>query len=312
MQAALAGERLEHQPHERRGRRDVRLEEGRRRDEEGRAERRLLDVARSRHALRLPADEVRPGAVVEVEHQALGLVLRPRAGRAAAPRGSGRRARPPASRPPPSRRGWCGRSRGGRRPTSWAPDAVTLAAASASRSANAIRFARSAWTGHSSTRTTSLVPRAKCPITRPSGPASKTKAAFCRKPHGMPSSATGMPDRGRDARSVLPHRLPEQHVERRRLAPELLRVGDVLPGAAAARAGVAAARYDTVGRRLGDRCDLAQHAAPDGLPPPHVHALARHAAGHQQPHFGDVRGRRAGAVHAGERDELLGRRASGG
>ena len=67
-----------------------------------------------------------------------------------------------------------------------------------------MRLARPACTGHSSTGTTSFVPRAKWPMTRPPGPRPKTKAAFCRKRQGMPSPPTGIPIAGRTRGAPLP------------------------------------------------------------------------------------------------------------
>ncbi len=89
------------------------------------------------------------------------------------------------------------------------PEPETPAATSASRIAKAIRLARCEWTGHSETATTSFVPRAKCPIARPDGPASKTNAAFCRKRHGIPSVPGGMPIVGSTRGASFP-------IERRR------------------------------------------------------------------------------------------------
>ena len=71
-----------------------------------------------------------------------------------------------------------------------------------------MRLARAECTGHSSIGTTSFVPRAKWPMTSPRGPLAKTKAAFCRKRHGIPSLPGDIPIAGamRGARSPIARR----------------------------------------------------------------------------------------------------------
>ena len=183
-----------------------------------------------RHALRLAAHEVRPRPVVQVQHEALGL-LGP--GRDRCERRPQRRvvARRDEHRDGlATRPSWCARRRGAAAPTSAARRPATPAATSASRSAKAIRLARSEWTGHSATATTSFVPRAKWPIARPDGPAPKTNAAFWRKCHGMPSAPGGMPIVGSTRGASFAHRA----AQRARRAPP--------PCAAAARDRRCAAR----------------------------------------------------------------------
>jgi hypothetical protein len=120
------------------------------------------------------------------------------------------------------------------RPDVRGPEPETPAATSASRIAKAIRLARCEWTGHSETATDLVRAAGEVPHRQAGRPRSKTNAAFCRKRHGI-RRCPGASDRRQHARRILPHRAAQEHVERRRLAPQLLGIGDVLPGAAAAR-----------------------------------------------------------------------------
>ena len=172
-------------------------------------------------------------------------------------------------------------------------------------------MARSEWTGHSTTGTISFVPRAKWPITsRRTVRVEHERRLLAEAPrHAV--GARGHADRRQHARRVLPHRAAQQHVERRRLAPQLLGIGDVLPGAAAAGGSVTAAGRDAVGRGLLDRDDLAQYAAADRPQPLHAHALAGDPPRHEQALVADIGDGRAGAVHAGKRHRLVPRGARG-
>ena len=314
---AVPRQRLDHQPYEGRRRRDVRLEEGGRRHEEGRPQRIFPDVPRPRDPLRLAADEVRPRPVMQVEDEALRLL-------GSVEDGTQRRLeRRVVARRHQHR------------------DRLPLVAARANDHVpcEALR----AHPGGGDPRAGERVPQGEGDavgargvdgalldgnhIVRPPREVAHDQACRAAAEHerGLLAEAPwhavaawGHPDRRRDTRRSLPHRPAQPHLERSRLAPELLGIGDVLPGAAAARRGVTAAGHDAVGRSLLDRDDLGQGAFSTGATvgsaqrtqSPHPDPLPRDPAGYDEPLRTGVRHGRPRPVHPGQRDDDLAFHAS--
>ena len=262
------------------------------RDEEGRSERLLLDVPRPRDPLRLAPEEPGPRPVVQVEDEPLRLL------RAVEEGAQGRLERRVVARRDEHR------------------DRLLLVAARAHDhvAGEAVRADAGRGDGRGRERVAqgegdavgstgvhgALLDRDH--VVRPAGEVAHDEAArapaedeggLLPEAPGHAVAAHRHPDRGQDPRGLLAHRLAQQHVEVRRLLPQLLRVRDVLPGAAAARVGVAAAGHDAVGRRLLHLDDPGEGGPPPGVPiggrgphraqDPHAHPLARDPAGHDEP-----------------------------
>lgn len=305
----LPRQRFDDEPHEGRRRVHVRLEEGRRRHEEGRAERLLPDVPGTRHPLRLASHEEGARPVVEVEDEAVRLLgpLEERAerrleGRVVAGRHEHRHGFPlvaarahddvadEALRADPGR----GDARRGEGVPQGERDPV-----------GAPGVDRALLDRHHVVRSPREVPHHEA-----ARPAAEDEGGLLTEAPRHAVRAGRHPDRGRDARRGLAHRAAQQDVEGGALPPELLRVGDVLPAAAAAGGGVPAARGDAVGRRLLDGDDLGERPPREGAHAPDADALARDPAGHDEAlcAVGGERGPRP--VQARQRDDGLAAHAS--